>query len=120
MASTRDISRTEQRIAEVDALQETIDRLRGDLTAYGEALRQELAWLQEQVSNGPAVVSPAAPSPPPAPRQPTPPPRQLTPPPRQQPVEEPVAEIEFADLEEVQGAADTDAPPQRKQISPFE
>jgi hypothetical protein len=126
MASTRDISRTEQRIAEVDALQQTIDRLRGDLTAYGEALRQELAWLEEQISNGPAVVSPAAPSPPaaprqptPPPRQPTPPPRQLTPPPRQQPVEEPPAELEFTDLEEVQAAADSQQP-QRKQSSPFE
>ena len=57
MPGSREITRTELRIAEVDALQQTIDQLRQDLQAYGEALRQKLAMLRQ----GPA----AAPSAPP-------------------------------------------------------
>jgi hypothetical protein len=48
MAGTGEIANTEQRLTEVDALQQTIDQLREDLNAYSEALRQELAWLQKE------------------------------------------------------------------------
>jgi hypothetical protein len=134
MASTRDISRTEQRIAEVDALQQTIEQLRSDLSAYGEALRQELAWLQEQRNNTPATPSqPAAarqPTPPPAARQPTPPPRQHEPAEadldlaelEEAQLEEAQLEEEAAELEEAEEVPDVEEMPRppRRQTSPFE
>jgi hypothetical protein len=48
MAGSNDIAHTEQRLTEVDALQQTIDQLREELLAYSDALRQELAWLQQE------------------------------------------------------------------------
>jgi hypothetical protein len=50
MPSTREITRTEQRIAEIDALQQTIEQLQQDLQLYREALRRELELLQQEVA----------------------------------------------------------------------
>lgn len=47
MPSSPEIARTEQRIAEIDALQQTIEQLQQDLQLYREALRRELDLLQE-------------------------------------------------------------------------
>jgi hypothetical protein len=46
MPSSPEIAQTEQRIAEIDALQQTIEQLQQDLQLYREALRRELDLLQ--------------------------------------------------------------------------
>src|SRR5262249_34855719 len=51
---TSEITRTEQRIAEIDALQQTIDQLQQDLQLYGQTLRRELDLLQQEVAAPPA------------------------------------------------------------------
>jgi len=48
MPNPREVTRTEQRLAEVDALRQTIQQLKGELAAYGEALREELEWLRQE------------------------------------------------------------------------
>src|SRR5262245_58150466 len=68
MPATTEITETEQRIAEVDALQQTISLLREDLQAYSQALREELSWLQQEAAEPepePESV-PLAPAPAPA------------------------------------------------------
>lgn len=113
MASTRDVTRTEQRIAEVDALQQTIEQLRGDLQAYGEALRQELAWLEDQQANSGAAARPEPPAASPK-RQPAP--SRQPPAPEPEPAEP--AEDDFVDLDEIQPAPAAEQ--QRPKASPFE
>lgn len=58
MASSRERTRTEQRIAEVDALQQTISQLRQDLQLYSSALRRELDHLRQEAAARP-VLEPA-------------------------------------------------------------
>lgn len=61
MPSSPDITRTEQRIAEIDALQQTIEQLQQDLQLYREALRRELELLHEEPVGTPAqALEPAA------------------------------------------------------------
>jgi hypothetical protein len=50
MPPASEITRTEQRIAEIDALQQTIDQLQQDLQLYGQTLRHELDLLQQEVA----------------------------------------------------------------------
>lgn len=50
MASSPELIRTEQRIAEVDALQQTINHLRQDLQTYSAALRRELDALRHEAA----------------------------------------------------------------------
>lgn len=45
-----ELTRTEQRIAEVDALQQTINHLRQDLQTYSAALRRELDALRHETA----------------------------------------------------------------------
>jgi hypothetical protein len=58
MPATQEITRTEQRIAEVDALQQTINQLRQDLQTYTQALRQELDWLRQEGAAPPPSRAP--------------------------------------------------------------
>jgi hypothetical protein len=48
MLSRREIARTEQRIAEVDNLQQTIEQLQADLKGYRDALLQQLTALRQE------------------------------------------------------------------------
>lgn len=48
--ASRELTRTEQRIAEVDALQQTINHLRQDLQTYSTALRRELESLRQEAA----------------------------------------------------------------------
>jgi hypothetical protein len=65
MPSTREVTRTEQRIVEVDALQQTIEQLQQDLESYTEALRQELELLRHEpaVAEPPPFTEPVMPEP---------------------------------------------------------
>jgi hypothetical protein len=58
MPRNSEITRTEQRIAEIDALQQTIDLLQQDLQLYGQALRRELDLLQKEVVAAPVEEEP--------------------------------------------------------------
>jgi hypothetical protein len=53
MPRTTEITRTEERIAEIDALQHTIDQLQQDLQLYGQTLRRELDLLQQEAAAPP-------------------------------------------------------------------
>jgi len=57
--ASRDLTRTEQRIAEVDALQQTINHLRQDLQTYGTALRRELEALRQEEAAAQPLLEPA-------------------------------------------------------------
>jgi hypothetical protein len=57
--ASRDLTRTEQRIAEVDALQQTITHLRHDLQTYSTALRRELEALRQEEAAAMPLLEPA-------------------------------------------------------------
>jgi len=65
MGSSREVTRTEQRIAEVDAMHQTVEQLQQDLQAYRTALRQEIAALRQKSSPAPAPAgrAPTRPTP---------------------------------------------------------
>ncbi|MBL8798568.1 MAG: hypothetical protein JNM56_32025 [Planctomycetia bacterium] len=54
-----ELIRTEQRLAEVDALQQTISSLRQDLQAYSTALRRELEALRQEAAAFMPLLEPA-------------------------------------------------------------
>lgn len=58
MPRSSEITRTEQRIAEIDALQQTIDQLQQDLQLYGQVLRRELDLLQQEAADAPVEQEP--------------------------------------------------------------
>ncbi len=58
MPLSNEITRTEKRIAEIDALQQTIDKLQQDLQLYGKALQRELDLLQQEAADAPVESEP--------------------------------------------------------------
>lgn len=79
MGSSREVTRTEQRIAEVDAMQQTVEQLQQDLQKYRTGLRQELAALKLKTTPAPQPAPAGREPPRPTPARVPLPPRPVEP-----------------------------------------